>query len=81
MIALGDLVSRAIVCTFRLASFHCSSMATKKCRVKVSMCRAPSCFYLYVTHVINFTRLPRFSACNIEKLREPGDEASETHII
>ena len=31
---------------------------------------------LYVTHVMNFTRLPHFSACNIEKLREPGDEAT-----
>ena len=31
---------------------------------------APSCFYPHVTHVINFTRLPPFSACNIENLRE-----------
>ena len=38
--------------------------------------RAPSCFYPYVTHVINFTRLPPFSACNIENMRETGDEAS-----
>ncbi len=27
--------------------------------------------------MIKFTRLPRFSACNVEKLREPGDETKE----
>ena len=26
-------------------------------------------------HVINFTKLPPFSACNIENTREPGNEA------
>ena len=26
--------------------------------------------------MINFIRLPRFSACNIEKVREPGDETN-----
>ena len=26
-------------------------------------------------HMINFTRLPLFSACSVEKLREPGDKA------
>ena len=41
--------------------------------------RAPSCFYPYVTHVINFTRLPPFSACNIENTRETGDEARVSH--
>ena len=30
-----------------------------------------------VTHMISFTRLPLFSrACNVEKIGEPGDEAS-----
>ena len=26
-----------------------------------------SCFYPYVSHMMNFTKLPHFSACNIEK--------------
>ena len=26
-------------------------------------------------HMINFTKLPPFSACNIENTREPGNEA------
>ena len=31
----------------------------------------------YVKHMINFTRLPPFSACNIEKkMRKPGDKAN-----
>jgi hypothetical protein len=38
-----------------------------------------SCFYPYVTHMINFTRLPPFSACNIENTRETGDEATWGH--
>ena len=32
-----------------------------------------------VTHVMNFTRLPCFSACIIEKLEEPGYEAITYH--
>ena len=44
----------------------------------VSACHTPSRFYPYVMYVINFTRLPHFSVCNIEKLRESGDEARRT---
>ena len=36
-----------------------------------------SCFYPYVTHVMNFTKLPPFSACNIENLRELGKENNQ----
>ena len=33
-----------------------------------SVCRVVKLLLPYVTHVINFSRLPHFSACNIEKL-------------
>ena len=31
-------------------------------------------------HVINFTKLPPFSACNIENMREPGNEAINLNL-
>ena len=36
-------------------------IAMKKCWVMVSAHHTPSCFYPYITHVMNFTRLPPFS--------------------
>ena len=42
----------------------------------VSTRPTPRCFYPYITHVINFTRLSSFSACNTKNIREPGDEAT-----
>ena len=75
MIASGDLDSTINIGTLRSSIFHLSMMAIKNCWAMVSARHAPSCFHLYIMHVINFARLPRFSACNTEKLREPGDEA------
>ena len=76
MIASGDLDARIIGGTFRLSMFHLSMMAINKL-LSHGWCALRSKLLLpYVTHVINFTRLPPFSACNIEKLREPGNEAN-----
>ena len=74
MIALGDLVSRAIIVPLGSSIFF-MAIKTAESRLVCAVLKAASCFYPYVTHVINFTRLPRFSACNIEKRREPGDKA------
>ena len=77
MIALGDLVSRVIIVILRSSFFH-SSDGHKKTAESWLVRAAIKLLLPYVTHVINFTRLPHFSssACNIEKLREPGDEAT-----
>ena len=42
----------------------------------VSTRHTPRCFYPYITHMINFTRLSSFSACNTKNIRELGDEAT-----
>ena len=75
-IASGDLVSRTTIGIFRSSIVLGSIQAIKNCFM-VSIHHVASCFYLYTTHVINFTiSLIFLHNYNIEKLREPGDEAS-----
>ena len=75
-VASGDLVSRITFGIFRSSIVLGSIQAIRNCFM-VSTYHVASCFYLYATHVINFTiSLIFLHNYNIEKLREPGDEAS-----
>ena len=77
MFSEGDLASRAIVVTLRSSIFHGSSK-TAESWWACAMFQAASTLH-HTRDKFYQAQLPRFSACNTEKLKEPVDEAKCSH--